>query len=110
MSNLPGILGFNFMPRCDEIRLKSKQAPKSLLSWQRVRVANQMAKNGPEWGDYSMRYNSGTYNNQYMIIDTNLFTVGEPLKDNTLTVVEQMPNNVAVGDQFGVLNHFYHSS
>ena len=54
-------------------------------------------------GDYSMRYNSGTYNNQYMVIDTNLFTVGEPLKDNTLTVVEQMPNNVAVGDQFGVL-------
>ena len=53
-----------------------------------------------------MRYNSGTYNNQYMVIDTNLFTVGEPLKDNTLTVVEQMPNNVAVGDQFGVLNDF----
>ena len=79
-----------------------KQAQKSLLSWQRVRVANQMAKDGPEWGDYSMRYNSGTYNNQYMVIDTNLFTVGEPLKDNTLTVVEQMPNNVAVGDQFGV--------
>ena len=81
-----------------------KKVQKSLLSWQRVRVANQMAKNGAEWGDYSMRYNSGTYNNQYMIIDTNLFTVGEPLKDNTLTVVEQMPNNVAVGDQLGVRN------
>ena len=63
-----------------------------------------MAKNGGEWGDFSMRYNSGTYNNQYMIIDTNLFTVGEPLKDNTLTVVEQMPNNVAVGDQLRVRN------
>ena len=47
-----------------------KQAQKSLLSWQRVRVANQMAKDGPEWGDYSMRYNSGTYNNQYMVISS----------------------------------------
>ena len=87
-----------------------KQAKISLLSWQRVRVANQMTKDRPEWGDYSMRYNSGTYNNQYMVIDTNLFTVGEPLKDNTLTVVEQMPNNVAVGDQFGVLCHYQRTS
>ena len=38
-----------------------------------------MAKNGPEWADYSMRYNSGTYNNQYMVIDTKLFQKGLPL-------------------------------
>ena len=47
--------------------------PESLLSWQRVRVANHMATSGKEWADYSMRYNSGTYNNQYMIINNNLF-------------------------------------
>ena len=52
----------------------------SLLAWQRVRVANQMATNGKEWADYSMRQNSGTYNNQYMIIDTNLFEYNKPLK------------------------------
>ena len=44
-----------------------------------------MAANGPEWANYSMRYNSGTYNNQYMVIDTNLFKKNYPLKDNLLT-------------------------
>ena len=58
-----------------------------------------MARNGAEWADYSMRYNSGTYNNQYMVIDTNLFEKGKPLQDNLLTVIEQMPGNVASGDQ-----------
>ena len=43
-----------------------------------------MAKNGPEWADYSMRYNSGTYNNQYMVIDTKLFQKGLPVMDNLL--------------------------
>ena len=74
-------------------------SPASLLAWQRVRVANRLAQNGPEWADYSMRYNSGTYNNQYMVIDTKLFQKGLPLMDNLLTVVEQMPGNVASGDQ-----------
>ena len=73
--------------------------PNSLLAWQRVRVANRMAKTGPEWALYSMRHNSGTYNNQYMVIDTKLFQKGLPLNDNLLTVIEQMPNNVASGDQ-----------
>ena len=52
----------------------------SLLAWQRVRVANQLSKSGPEWATNSMRYNSGTYNNQYMVIDTKLWEAGKPLK------------------------------
>lgn len=39
-----------------------------------------MAKNGKQWADYSMRQNSGTYNNQYMVIDTNLFEFEKPLQ------------------------------
>ena len=60
--------------------LTNSISSESLLAWQRVRVANQMAKNGKEWADYSMRENSGTYNNQYMVIDTNLFEYGKPLQ------------------------------
>lgn len=33
--------------------------PKSLLAWQRVRVANMMAHNGRQWADIFSKYNSG---------------------------------------------------
>jgi len=84
---------------CLNHSLYDNVSSESLLAWQRVRVANQMAKNGKEWADYSMRQNSGTYNNQYMVIDTNLFEYGKPLQDNILWVIEQMPGNTASGDQ-----------
>ena len=45
--------------------------PHSVLSWQRVRVANLMASNGSEWVAHFKRHNSGTYNNQYMVTDLN---------------------------------------
>ena len=39
-------------------------SPKSVLSWQRVRVANLMAASAAEWVELFKRHNSGTYNNQ----------------------------------------------
>ena len=33
--------------------------PESLLSWQRIRVASQMAGDATEWTDTLARYNSG---------------------------------------------------
>lgn len=35
-------------------------SPQSLLAWQRVRIANMMARNGKQWGDIFAKYNSGT--------------------------------------------------
>ena len=34
--------------------------PKSLLAWQRVRVANMMAHSGVEWSQAMSQFNSGT--------------------------------------------------
>ena len=65
--------------------------PQSLLAWQRVRAANQMANNGPEWHKVVASHNSGTYNNQYMIFDGKKFVPGNALQDNALYVVEQIP-------------------
>lgn len=84
---------------CLNPSLYANVSPNSLLAWQRVRVANHMATSGAEWADYSMRYNSGTYNNQYMIINNNLWEAKKPLQDNLLWVIEQMPGHVASGDQ-----------
>ena len=38
----------------------------------RVMAANRLATNGKEWTDLVSLYNSGTYNNQWMVIDYNI--------------------------------------
>lgn len=59
---------------------------------------------------------SGTYNNEWMVVDYNLLkpnaeTVEEQLPDGVLTVLEQLPNQVVVDDQTNVLrNNTYWSS
>jgi len=71
---------------------------KSALAWQRVSVANRMARSGKEWADLVAQYNSGTYNNQYMLINYNLYSPGVPLPPNLLWVVEQIPGYVVSAD------------
>jgi Phospholipase B len=58
-------------------RLYELLSVRSLPSWQRVRVANMLAANGPEWAAAVSEHNSGTYNNQYMLVNLNLFTPGQ---------------------------------
>jgi len=72
--------------------------PQSLWAWQRVRNANLLARTGPEWGAALATYNSGTYNNQYMIVNVGKFVPGGALPDDMLTVVEQIPGLVVYGD------------
>jgi len=77
---------------------------KSVLSWQRVRAAHWMATNGEEWSDYVAMYNSGTYNNQYIVLDMKLFTPGsKELAPGTMWVVEQIPGLVERQDLTDVL-------
>ncbi|GHP11886.1 phospholipase B domain containing [Pycnococcus provasolii] len=72
--------------------------PESVLAWQRVRVANSIAENGQGWGDVIATHNSGTYNNQYMVLDLSLFQPGSALEPGLLTIVEQVPTLVVTGD------------
>lgn len=72
--------------------------PQSLLAWQRVRTANQLSDSGPDWYNIVSKHNSGTYNNQYMIIDGKKFSPKNALQKDTLFVVEQIPGHVAGSD------------
>ncbi|GFO04648.1 phospholipase b-like [Plakobranchus ocellatus] len=84
--------------------------PQSLLTWQRVLVANWLAQDGQQWADLFSRHNSGTYNNQYMVLDLRLAQVEKPLRENTLWVVEQIPGMIESRDLTHVLRDGYFAS
>eukprot|EP00825_Cyclidium_porcatum_P014857 TRINITY_DN1812_c0_g1_i2.p1 TRINITY_DN1812_c0_g1~~TRINITY_DN1812_c0_g1_i2.p1 ORF type:complete len:273 (-),score=18.64 TRINITY_DN1812_c0_g1_i2:127-945(-) len=65
--------------------------PHTLYSWQRVQLATAFASSGEEWSKYMQMWNSGTYANQYQVLDYKLFTPGNALPNNTLWIVELQP-------------------
>jgi hypothetical protein len=72
--------------------LWSALTPHSLLSWQRVTVANGLASSGKGWTDLFNRYSSGTYSNQWMVLDLSLFAPGAPLpQQDLLWITESVP-------------------
>eukprot|EP01061_Rhynchopus_euleeides_P031823 TRINITY_DN526_c0_g1_i3.p2 TRINITY_DN526_c0_g1~~TRINITY_DN526_c0_g1_i3.p2 ORF type:complete len:536 (+),score=260.16 TRINITY_DN526_c0_g1_i3:43-1650(+) len=81
--------------------------PESLLAWQRVRAASVVAKTGEEWHQAVSTSHSGTYCNQYMIVDYNKFTPGKPLVAGTLYVIEEIPGQIPGGDMTEILSYGY---
>lgn len=77
--------------------------PESVLSWQRVRAANWLASSGEEWTQYLEMENSGTYNNQYMVVDLKQFVPGEDPRPGLLWVAEQIPGQVVRADMTSTL-------
>jgi hypothetical protein len=63
-----------------------------------------MAKSGADWAQQFSRYHSGTYTNQWMSLDLKLFTPGSAPQPGFLTVFEEVPGLVHLGDQTAVLN------
>jgi len=84
--------------------------PSTLMFWVRVLVANRLATTAPGWMDLFGKYNSGTYNNMWLVVDYNLFTPGSSLKPNTLWVGEQLPGYWQAHDQTDVLKYGYFPS
>jgi len=72
--------------------------PETLYAWQRVRAANALAHTGEEWHKVFKKSASGTYVNQYMIINWGQFQPGQPLKSDLLWVIEEIPGLVFGGD------------
>ncbi|XP_048841676.1 putative phospholipase B-like 2 [Brienomyrus brachyistius] len=72
----------------------------TVMEWLRNVVANRLAESGKEWADIFSKYNSGTYNNQWMIVDYKFFKPGQAVADSQLfTVLEQIPGLIVAQDK-----------
>jgi hypothetical protein len=58
---------------------------------------------GNTWCEVFSKHNSGTYNNEFMIVDMKLFTPGSVPPAGTLHVLDQVPGNIQYGDVTDVL-------
>jgi hypothetical protein len=84
--------------------LWSKVVPQSVLEGIRSTVANRLALTGAEWVEIFKNYNSGTYNNQWMVVDYNQFMAGWTEQGKGLLwVLEQLPGYVHAEDLTAVL-------
>ncbi|GAM23730.1 hypothetical protein SAMD00019534_069050, partial [Acytostelium subglobosum LB1] len=81
--------------------------PQSVLSWMRVLVSNRLSTSGLQWCETVSLYNSGTYNNQWMVIDFKKFTPNVSLADGALYVLEQIPGYIEYADQTAILRMGY---
>lgn len=85
--------------------LWGKISPKnSLYTGVRVMVANRLAHDGREWTKLFTLFNSGTYNNQWMVLNYNLFEPERPIQEGLLWISEQLPGLVVSKDVTSVLN------
>nr|XP_058895700.1 putative phospholipase B-like 2 isoform X3 [Kogia breviceps] len=74
-----------------------------VLEWMRNVVANRLALDGDSWADIFRRFNSGTYNNQWMIVDYKAFVPGGPSPGRrVLTILEQIPSFESVFNASGL--------
>ena len=82
--------------------------PDSLMCWMRTMVANRLADDGYTWTQIFSKYNSGTYNNQFQIIDLKLIdTEKKTIAPGALYIVEQLPGSCDVQDVTDILKKGY---
>ncbi|KAK6100526.1 Phospholipase B family protein [Brugia pahangi] len=78
-----------------------------LHCWIRSIIATKLANTAKQWMQIFARYNSGTYNNQWSIVDYKLFKPNEEIPiNNLLWVLEQAPGLVIAHDMTWFLKNY----
>eukprot|EP01034_Spumella_vulgaris_P030526 gene30526-37762_t len=77
--------------------------PQTMLSWGRSHAANQLATDGQSWAETFSLYASGTYVNQWMVIDFDRFVPFSDPLPGFLTVLEEVPGYIHFEDLTSVL-------
>ena len=82
--------------------------PKTLMCWMRTMVANRLTDNGLSWTQVFSKHNSGTYNNQFQILDLKLIdTTKKKISSGALYILEQYPGGCDVEEVTDYLKKGY---
>ena len=82
--------------------------PESLMCWMRTMVANRLTDDGYSWTQIFSKYNSGTYNNQFHILNLKLIdTEKKTISPGAMYIVEQLPGSCDVQEVTDVLKKGY---
>jgi len=71
----------------------------------RTILANRLSNTALGWSQTIAKYNSGTYNNQWIVFDYKLFTPNQKVPQGALYIVEQIPGYVEMADVTEFLNN-----
>ena len=83
--------------------------PNTLMCWIRTMVANRLSNSGKEWVNIFKKYNSGTYNNQFQILDMKKIDLNNQKVEDSdvLWIIEQLPNYTEEHDVTQILKYGY---
>lgn len=82
--------------------------PECLLTWVRSMLANRLASSAEDWTKIFKKENSGTYNNQFMILDMNKISLKKKsIPDKSLMIIEQIPGETETNDVTDYLRKGY---
>ena len=91
-----------------DLELFNLLTPNSLMCWMRTMVANRLTDDGYSWTQVFSKYNSGTYNNQFQILDLKLIdTEKKTISPGALYIVEQLPGSCDVQEVTDILKKGY---
>lgn len=86
------------MHNFNETAYKTYVTPNSTLTWIRSYLATLSTASGQDWVEYFIKNNSGTYNNEYIVLDSKKFEYQvKPTKD-LVWIIEQMPGYYHASD------------
>merc|ERR1711865_1191780 len=85
--------------------LYKQVVPQSLLCWVRAVVANRLATDGASWAELFSTHHSGSYTNQWQVIDLSKFSPGQPARAGLLTILEEIPGLIHFEDMTSHLSN-----
>ena len=91
--------------------LYSEINPNTLFTCERAMICNRISNSSKEWAENFAKYNSGTYNNQFMILDKNKVNlVNKSIEQDAFYIVETLPGLAKINNVTDIFKFGYWSS